>query len=37
MLRIEIDPVNPSRIWWSGDSSGRMGYVEFFGDSKKKM
>ena len=26
--RIEIDPTNPNRIWWSGDLSGRMGYVE---------
>lgn len=26
--RIEVDPVNPNRIWWSGDTSGRMGYVE---------
>jgi len=26
--RIEIDPTNPSRIWWSGNLSGRMGYVE---------
>lgn len=26
--RIEIDPTNPNRIWWSGNSSGRMGYVE---------
>jgi len=26
--RIEIDPSNPNRIWWSGDTSGRMGYIE---------
>ena len=26
--RIEIDANNPNRIWWSGDLSGRMGYVE---------
>ncbi len=26
--RIEIDPTNSNRIWWTGDSSGRMGYVE---------
>jgi streptogramin lyase len=26
--RIEIDPNHTSRIWWSGDESGRMGYVE---------
>ena len=27
--RIEIDPTNPNRIWWSGNLSGRMGYVEW--------
>lgn len=26
--RIEIDPNHTNRIWWSGDESGRMGYVE---------
>jgi len=26
--RIEIDPTNPNRIWWSGNLSGRMGFVE---------
>lgn len=26
--RIEIDPNNPNRVWWSGNLSGRMGYVE---------
>lgn len=26
--RIEIDPNHPNRIWWSGDTSGRMGYIE---------
>jgi len=26
--RIEVDPSNPNRIWWSGNLSGRMGYVE---------
>ena len=26
--RIEIDPTNPNRIWWSGNLSGQMGYVE---------
>jgi virginiamycin B lyase len=29
--RIEIDPINPNRIWWSGDTSGRLGYVEYLG------
>jgi virginiamycin B lyase len=26
--RIEIDPNHTNRIWWSGDESGRMGYIE---------
>ncbi len=26
--RIDIDPNNPNRIWWSGTESGRMGYIE---------
>jgi virginiamycin B lyase len=26
--RIEVDPTNANRIWWSGNLSGRMGYVE---------
>jgi virginiamycin B lyase len=26
--RIEIDPTNPNRIWWSGNLSARMGFVE---------
>jgi streptogramin lyase len=26
--RIEIDPNNPNRVWWSGNLSGRMGFVE---------
>jgi virginiamycin B lyase len=26
--RIEIDPTNPNRIWWSGNLSGRLGFVE---------
>ena len=26
--RIEIDPTNSSRIWWTGNTSGRIGYVE---------
>jgi virginiamycin B lyase len=29
--RIEVDPNNPNRIWWSGDLSGRMGYIEILG------
>jgi virginiamycin B lyase len=26
--RIEIDPNNPHRVWWSGNLSGRVGYIE---------
>jgi virginiamycin B lyase len=26
--RIEIDPTHPNRVWWSGNLSGKMGYVE---------
>jgi virginiamycin B lyase len=26
--RIEVDQTNPNRIWWSGDLSNRMGYIE---------
>jgi virginiamycin B lyase len=26
--RIEVDPNNPNRVWWSGNLSGRMGFVE---------
>lgn len=26
--RIEIDPSNSNRIWWTGNLAGRMGYVE---------
>ena len=26
--RIEIDPNNPNRIWWSGNLSGYMGFIE---------
>jgi virginiamycin B lyase len=29
--RIEIDPTNPNRIWWTGDTSARMGYIEIPG------
>jgi hypothetical protein len=32
--RIEIDPSNPNRIWWSGNVSGRMGYIELL-DGKR--
>jgi virginiamycin B lyase len=31
--RIEIDPNHPTRIWWSGDTSGRMGYIELVNGS----
>jgi streptogramin lyase len=26
--RLEIDPNSPNRVWWSGNLSGRMGFVE---------
>ena len=26
--RIEIDPTNSNRIWWTGNVSGRIGYIE---------
>jgi streptogramin lyase len=26
--KIEIDPTNPNRIWWSGYTSNKMGYIE---------
>ncbi|PYS13706.1 MAG: hypothetical protein DMG15_10330 [Acidobacteria bacterium] len=26
--RIEIDPSNSNRIWWTGNTSGRIGYIE---------
>jgi streptogramin lyase len=26
--RIEIDPTNSNRVWWSGNVSGRVGYIE---------
>ncbi|HEV2521533.1 MAG TPA: carboxypeptidase regulatory-like domain-containing protein [Candidatus Acidoferrales bacterium] len=29
--RIEVDPTNPNRVWWSGNLSGRMGFVEVLG------
>jgi virginiamycin B lyase len=28
--RLEIDPNNPNRVWWSGNLSARMGFVEVF-------
>ena len=28
MRRVETDPSNPNRIWWAGDTSDRIGYVE---------
>ncbi len=28
--RIEVDQNNPNRIWWSGNLSNRMGYIEVF-------
>jgi len=28
MRRVDTDPSNPNRIWWAGDTSDRIGYVE---------
>ena len=28
--RIEVDQSNPNRIWWSGNDSNRIGYIEVF-------
>lgn len=30
--RIELDPTNPNRIWWSGDTSSHLGYIELLND-----
>jgi virginiamycin B lyase len=30
--RIEIDPSNPNRIWWSGDTSSHLGFIEVLDD-----
>jgi len=29
MRRIELDPTNPNRVWWGGDTSNHIGYIEF--------
>jgi virginiamycin B lyase len=26
--RIDLDPSNPNRIWWSGDTSSHLGYID---------
>jgi virginiamycin B lyase len=26
--RLEVDPTNPNRVWWGGDTSNHMGYIE---------
>ncbi len=31
MRRIELDPSNPNRVWWGGDTSNHIGYVEVLG------
>ena len=31
MRRIELDPTNPNRVWWGGDTSNHIGYVEVLG------
>jgi virginiamycin B lyase len=30
--RIELDPSNPNRIWWSGDTSSHLGYIELLNE-----
>jgi hypothetical protein len=29
--RIELDPSNPNRVWWGGDTSNHIGYIEVLG------
>lgn len=31
MRRIELDPTNPNRVWWGGDTSNHIGYIEYLG------
>ncbi len=31
MRRIELDPTNPNRVWWGGDTSNHIGYIEVLG------
>jgi virginiamycin B lyase len=26
--RLEVDPTNPNRVWWGGDTSNHLGYIE---------
>jgi streptogramin lyase len=33
--RIEVDQNNPNRIWWSGNTSNRMGYIEMLDENRK--
>jgi virginiamycin B lyase len=28
LRRIEVDPGNPNRVWWAGNKSDRIGYIE---------
>ena len=28
MRRIELDPTNPNRVWWGGDTANHIGYIE---------
>jgi virginiamycin B lyase len=28
MRRIELDPTDPNRVWWAGDTADRIGYIE---------
>jgi virginiamycin B lyase len=31
LRRIELDPTNPNRVWWGGDTSNHIGYIEVLG------
>jgi streptogramin lyase len=31
MRRIELDPTNPNRVWWGGDTANHIGYIEVLG------
>ena len=27
-MQIEVDPTDPNRIWWTGNASNHLGYIE---------
>jgi virginiamycin B lyase len=33
--RLEVDPTNPNRIWWGGDTSNHLGYIELLSGNEK--